>query len=66
MNLILNGDEKQFDQTRTVADLLDRLEVGQAKVAVMVNDEIIQRDERGDTELADGDRVEIIQMVGGG
>ena len=35
-------------------------------VAVMVNDEIIRRQERGNVTLTDGDRVEILTMVAGG
>ena len=66
MRLLVNGEERDFNGPLTVAALLEALEVRSARVAVMVNDAILKRDKRLQHELAEGDRVEIIHMVGGG
>jgi len=66
MRLIVNGEERWFDRPLTAASLLEALQAPAARVAVMVNDEIIKRDQRAQRHLADGDRVELIHMVGGG
>ena len=66
MKLQVNGEEREFDSALTVAQLLEALEVRAKRVAVMVNDEVVKREQRIDRSLAPGDRVEIIQMVGGG
>ena len=66
MNLIVNGEEQRFDRPLTVAELLETLDIRAPRVAVMVNEAIIKRDKRPEHRLAEGDRVEIIHMVGGG
>lgn len=65
MRLVVNGAEQDLDVT-TVADLFEALEIRQRFVAVEVNREIVPRSEHASTELAEGDRVEIVTMVGGG
>lgn len=66
MKLIVNGEEREFEQPLTAEGLLAALEAPARRVAMMVNDRIVKRDSRAQTELRDGDRVEIISMVGGG
>ena len=36
------------------------------KVAVEVNEEVVPREQHATTELREGDRVEIVTLVGGG
>jgi thiamine biosynthesis protein ThiS len=66
MKLTVNGQERRFEGPLTVQGLLDALDVHAARTAVMLNDEIVKRQQRSERALADGDRVEIIAMVGGG
>lgn len=49
----------------TVADLIRGLGVG-GRYAVEVNRQIVPRSEHGKTLLQAGDRVEIVQAIGGG
>jgi sulfur carrier protein len=63
---VVNGREKSFEAVRTVGELLAELKLDNRRVAVMVNDEVVRRAELPATPLKDGDRIEIIQMVGGG
>ena len=62
----MNGSTKQYDAPLVVADLLHRMALAGRKVAVERNGEIVPRSAHGSTELADGDRLEIVVAVGGG
>lgn len=66
MNVVVNGDACEVADGTTIAALLDELGVDRRYVAVERNRAIVPRAEHGDTVLADGDRVEVVTMVGGG
>ncbi len=66
MQLIVNGEERQVAGTPTVADLVTELGLDRRKVAVERNLEIVPRSLHETVRLADGDRIEIVQFVGGG
>ena len=53
-------------KTADLAALLDELGYGAALVATAVNRDFVPRDERADTVLRDGDRIEIIAPMKGG
>ena len=46
MNLIINGEELQVTDVRSVSELLDHLKLDGKRVAVEVNLEIVRRDAR--------------------
>ena len=66
LTLVLNGERRVMEAVRTVAELVDALGLDPRKVAVERNLEIVPRSAYGGTELADGDRVEIVHFIGGG
>ncbi len=66
MTVVVNGDEREVDDGLTVAGLLDALDLPRRFVAVERNREIVPRATHEDTRLAEGDRIEIVTMVGGG
>lgn len=66
LTLVLNGERRVMEAVRTVAELVDALGLDPRKVAVERNLEIVARSAYGRTELADGDRVEIVHFIGGG
>jgi thiamine biosynthesis protein ThiS len=66
MDITVNGEEKRFDGPLTVEGLLTALELPAHKIAVERNLEIVPKSLFGQTALADGDRIEIVQFVGGG
>ena len=66
MKLRVNGLERDIPEGQTLRQLLDALGLPPERVAVERNGEIVPRDRHGDTELADGDRLEVVQFVGGG
>jgi thiamine biosynthesis protein ThiS len=66
MDLVINGETRDFASKLTVASLLDHLGMKQDRVAVELNREIVPRSQWPETQLSDGDRLEIVQFVGGG
>ncbi|MBY0457781.1 MAG: sulfur carrier protein ThiS [Gemmataceae bacterium] len=59
-------DVYTFPDPLTVADLLARLGKDPTKLAVEVNRDVVPRAEHAAHALKDGDRVEIVTLVGGG
>jgi len=66
MNLIINGEDRQFDSALTMSALLERLGMKPDRVAVELNRELVPRERWGITQLADDDKLEIVHFVGGG
>ncbi len=66
--LIVNGEEKEFERELTVMELLQAMEVKFREVglAVAINEEIVPKSEYQTRKVKEGDRVEIVQLVGGG
>ena len=66
MNIQVNGEGREIAAGSTVANLLGELGVTQPHVAVEVNLEVVPRAEHREAVLRDGDRVEVVTLVGGG
>ena len=66
MKVLLNGETREFPDPLTVAGLLDAIGLGERRVAVEVNLAIVPRGRHATQSLAEGDRIEIIQAIGGG
>ncbi len=66
MDILLNGETRNFPAPLTVAGLLVAIGLGEKRVAVEVNREVVPRSRHQTQALADGDRVEIIAAIGGG
>ena len=66
MRLQLNGEPREFDGPMTVASLVEKLGLDGRKIAIERNLEIVPRSRYGAVALADGDRLEIVNFVGGG
>lgn len=65
MEVLLNGDPHSIDQSCTIENLITNLNLD-GKFAVEVNQNIIPRSKYLDTELHAGDKIEIVQAIGGG
>ncbi len=66
MFITLNGEPYELDGPVSVADLLTRLSIDPRRVAVEHNLTIVKRQLFAETRINDGDRVEIVNFVGGG
>jgi sulfur carrier protein len=66
VSILVNGEEREIPEGTSVTALLELLGIRADRLAVEVNREIVPRSEHGAHVLADGDRIEIVTMVGGG
>lgn len=66
IQLQVNGDPVQIADGATVADLVTQLALVDRKIAVAVNRSVVPRSRFAEHRIAAGDRVEILEAVGGG
>jgi len=66
MRLTVNGEMRECADGTTVTQLLEQLGVQPERVVVEVNLTILKRAQHQAAVLKDGDRIEIVQFVGGG
>jgi sulfur carrier protein len=62
----VNDQPRAIESGADLARLVESLGLGGRKVAIERNGEIVPRSRFKDTQLADGDRLEIVVAVGGG
>ena len=62
----LNGDPYEINDGINLNELLKKLKIQKNKVAVEVNGEIIEKNKYLNLILNKGDKVEIVQFIGGG
>ena len=65
MRIQVNGDTREV-AAGTILALVGELGLDPRKVAVERNLEIVPRSLHGETQLAEGDRIELVIFVGGG
>ena len=66
MFITVNGEPHELTQPLTLAELLATLAIDPRRVAVEHNLEIIRRYAFANTTVREGDRIEIVNFVGGG
>lgn len=66
MRIRVNGEDREVRAGITAAELLDELELGGRRLALEVNEDIVPRSRFEDHRLQPGDRVEVVQAIGGG
>ena len=66
MQIQVNGERREVDSGLSIAALLKQLELDPRYLAVERNLELVPRREHANTLLTDGDRVEVVTLVGGG
>jgi sulfur carrier protein len=66
VQITLNGEPYELDQPLSVAELLEKLDVDARRVAIEYNLSILKRFAFPQTIVSEGDRLEIVNFVGGG
>ena len=68
MRLYLNGEELEVPEDTTISGLIKSLNIRVREVgfAVAVNEEVVPKSKYESRKLSEGDRVEIVHLVGGG
>jgi sulfur carrier protein len=65
VRLLVNGEAVDAPDAQTITGLLASLAI-RGRIAVEVNGELVPRSTHARHALADGDRIEIVQAIGGG
>ena len=66
ISISINGSVQQFDLPISVAALIEHMQIGNKRIAIERNGEIVPRGQFNTQMLADGDKLEIVVAVGGG
>lgn len=66
LHIQVNGEDRTVPPDATLASLVETLGLDPRKVAIERNLEIVPKSLHPTTPLTDGDRIEIVQFVGGG
>lgn len=66
MNVVVNGQPKEVPAATTVGELIELLQMPRRGIAVEVNLEIVPHSQLAARRLAEGDRLEVVSLVGGG
>jgi sulfur carrier protein len=64
--LVVNGEPRVAPAECTIGGLLELLDLASRRVAVAVNRDVVPRSAYASHRLGAGDRVEILEAVGGG
>jgi sulfur carrier protein len=66
MDILLNGQPRSVPEAMSLHDLLIAEGLHERRLAIEVNLDIIPRAQHAEHRLKAGDRVEIVQAIGGG
>ncbi len=66
MILTINGQEREITQVETLTDLLDQLQLSPERIVVELNGQILSSEQHRASRLVPGDKIELVQFVGGG
>lgn len=66
MHIYLNGEAREIPDNTTAEDLVDSLGLTGKRIAMEVNMEIVPRSQYPNHRFRPGDKVEVVQAIGGG
>ena len=66
MTIIVNGETQEFTNKTTLQEILKHLSLEGKVMAAAVNMEIVKQDSWSSYALSDGDKLELLDFVGGG
>jgi sulfur carrier protein len=66
VTILINGENREFDNDICVSELIVKLGLKVPVMAVAVNMNIVKKDDWDSFILKSNDRVEMLQFVGGG
>lgn len=66
LQILVNGEHAEVSAGTTLARLIEARQLSGKRLAIEVNEEIVPRSHLNEYQLQQGDRVEIVQAIGGG
>lgn len=64
--IVVNGEPRSVEEGITVLDLLETLGVKAPRVVVEHNMRILRAEDFAAARIAEGDQLEVLQLIGGG
>lgn len=66
IKIFINGDLKKIPQETNIVSVLESLNISSKHIAIEINENLVFRSDWQETNLKDGDKVEIVKAIGGG
>ena len=66
MKVIVNGEERVFDDGTTLAQIIEKLGIADKVMAAAVNMEVVKKERWESFCPKEGDKIELLHFVGGG
>lgn len=66
ISVTVNGEPRELAAGCTVADLIEQMGLSGKRLAVEIDQDIIPRSQHASTQLAAGNRIEVVHAIGGG
>jgi len=66
MKCVVNGEQREIPERTSVEGLIEMIGLGEAVCAAEVDQRIIPKRERDSVILEEGQRIEIVTLIGGG
>ena len=66
MNLIINGENKNFDDNLNLENIINNLDIMDKVMACAVNMDVVKKENWNTFIPKDNDKIELLQFVGGG
>ena len=66
IRITVNGEEREIQEGLSAAELIAELDLTGRRLAVEVNEALLPRSRFAEYRIRSGDRIEIVQAIGGG
>jgi len=66
MKIIVNGEEKDFQEGITLSEVIEKLGIMEKVMAAAVNMEVVKKEAWSSFVPKEGDKIELLHFVGGG
>ena len=66
MNLIINGEDKSFNDNMNIESIINNLDIMDKVMACAVNMDVVKKENWNSFIPKDNDKIELLQFVGGG
>jgi len=66
LEIFVNGESRQVEDSFSALQLLESMELVGKRLALEINEEIVPKSRHAEYLIAAGDKVEIVNAIGGG
>ena len=66
MDILVNGESRQIHKPCSVQQLLEDMGLSEQRLALEINEEIVPKSRHAEHYFNEGDKVEIVNAIGGG